>query len=85
MFGSESALNPNSKLYDWNQSTKSVFVYFQVDTSAPSGEASTAAAVFSAGWAAIIAVCGAALGALVTALAMSANNRRKSRKAAAAA
>ena len=85
MFGSESAFNLNSKLYDWNQSAKSVFVYFQVDTSAPSDDASTAGSVFTGGMITISAICGAAFGAMVTALAMTAINKRKSKKAAAAA
>ena len=85
MFGSDSAFNLNSKLYDWNQNAKSVFVYFKVDTSAPLGGASTAGSVFSAGWAAIIAVCGVGLGALVTVLAMTAVNKKKGKKAAVAA
>ncbi len=83
MFGSESAFNLNNKLYDWNQSAKSVFVYFQVDETAPVGEASTSGSAFSAGISAVCGVGGAGLGALVTALAMTANNKKKDKKAAA--
>ena len=83
MFGSESAFNLNSKLYDWNQSAKSVFVYFKTDETAPVGDASTSASTFSAGRVAIAAICGVGLGALVTALAMTANNRKKGKKATA--
>ena len=82
MFGSESAFNLNNKLYDWNQSAKSVFVYFQVDETAPVGEASTSGSAFSAGISAVCGVGGAGLGALVTALAMTANNKKKGKKAA---
>ena len=85
MFGSDSAFNLNSKLYDWNQSAKSVFVYFKIDEAAPLGDASTSGSAFSAGIAAVIGVCGVGLGALVTAVAMTAVNKRKSKKATAAA
>ena len=85
MFGSDSAFNLNSKLYDWNQSAKSVFVYFKVDETAPVGEAATAGSAFSTGRVAVAAICGVGLGALVTALAMTAVNKKKSRKATAAA
>ena len=84
MFGSESAFNLNSKLYDWNQSAKSVFVYFKVDETAPLGDASTSGSAFSPGIVAVVAICGVGLGALVTALAMTAVNKRKNRKATAA-
>ena len=85
MFGSDSAFNLNSKLYDWNQSAKSVFVYFKVDETAPLGDASTSGSAFSAGRVAVAAIGGVTLGALVTALAMTAVNKRKSKKATAAA
>ena len=85
MFGSESAFNLNSRLYDWNQSAKSVFVYFKVDETAPVGEAATSASSFSAGRVAVAAICGLAAGALVTAVAMTAINKKKGKKATAAA
>ena len=81
MFGSESAFNLNSKLYDWNQSAKSVFVYFKIDETAPVGGASTSGSAFSAGRVAVFAICGVGLGALVTAICMTAVNKRKSKKA----
>ena len=84
MFGSDSAFNLNNKLYDWNQSAKSVFVYFKVDETSPIGDASTSGSAFSTGIVAVVAIGGVALGALVTALAMTAVNKRKSRKATAA-
>ena len=84
MFGSESAFNLNSKYYDWNQSAKSVFVYFKVDETAPVGDASTQGSAFAAGRTVIAAICGAGLGALVAAVSMVAVNKRRSKKAAAA-
>ena len=81
MFGSDSAFNLNSKLYDWNQSARSVFVYFKVDETAPLGDASTSGSAFSAGIVAVFGVCGVGLGALVTALAMTAVNKRKAKRA----
>ena len=85
MFGSDSAFNLNSKLYDWNQSTKSVFVYFKIDETVPVGDTSTSGSAFSAGRIAVAAICGIAAGALVTAVCMTAVNKRKSKKATAAA
>ena len=85
MFGSDSAFNLNSKLYDWNQRAKSVYVYFKVDETAPVGEASTSGSAFSAGRVAVVAICGVGLGALVTAVCMTAVNKRKTKKATAEA
>ena len=82
MFGSESAFNLNNKLYDWNQSAKSVFVYFKPDTSVTPG-ASTAGAAFSTGTIALVGIGSAALGSVITAYAVMAFGKRK--KAAAAA
>ena len=82
MFGSESAFNLNSKLYDWNQSAKSVFVYFKPDTSVTPG-ASTAGSAFSTGTIALVGIGSAALGSVITAYAVMAFGKRK--KAAAAA
>lgn len=80
MFGSDSAFNLNSKLYDWNQSAKSMFVYFQIDKTAPVGEASTSGSAFSAGRVAVAVICGVCFGALVTAVCMTAYHKRKSKK-----
>ena len=77
MFGSDSALNLNSKLYDWNQSAKSIYLYFQVDKTAPVQEASTAGSAFIGGWIAIAAVLGMGLGALVTAISMKTVRKKK--------
>ena len=62
-----------------------MFVYYQVDTTVTPGEASTEASSFSAGRAAVTGICGAGLGALVTALAMTTYTRRKGKKETAAA
>ena len=80
MFGSSAAFNLNNKFYDWNQSAKSVFVYFKVDTSV-TPEASTSGSLFGAGWVALIGVGCAGLGAAVTALAMKASAKKKKSEA----
>ena len=77
MFGSESAFNLNNKMYDWNQSAKSIYLYFQVDKTAPVQEASTAGSAFIGGWIAIAAVLGMGLGALVTAISMKTVRKKK--------
>ena len=66
MFGSKSAFNLNSNLYDWNESAKSVFVYYKTDSSA----ASTTGSNFTGGTLALTGGAGLAVGAIVTALAM---------------
>ena len=66
MFGSESAFNLNSNLYDWNNSAKSVFVYFKTDNSSTN----TTGSNFTGGALALSGGAGLALGAVVTALAM---------------
>ena len=75
MFGSGSAFNLNSELYDWNKSAPSVMVYFKVDTAAekPDSTGST----FTAGNLALAGVAGLAVGAVVTALASKAVCRKK--------
>ena len=75
MFGTKSAANLNSELYDWNKSAPSVMVYFKVDTAAekPAPTAST----FTAGNLALAGVAGLAVGAVVTALASKAVCRKK--------
>ncbi len=81
MFGSKTAFNLNSKLYDWNQSAKSVFVYFQIDKQAPVKEMQTAGSSFTGGWLALTGVLGMGLGAGITALVM--RTFRKKEEAAA--
>ena len=80
MFGEKAAFNLNNKLYCWNQSAKSVMVYFKVDTSAASS-AGAAGTNFTSGHLALVGAGGLALGALVTALA--ASGKKKSKKEAA--
>ena len=81
MFGSETAFNLNNKMYDWNQSAKSIFVYFQVDKDAKVQEASTSGSSFTGGWIALTAILGVALGAVVTAVSMTAMRKKKERAA----
>ena len=79
MFGSDSAFNMNSSLYDWNNDAKSVYVYFQTDDSAPS----TAGANFTAGTIALSAGIGIAVGAVITAFAMKTKTKKEDNKAVA--
>ena len=76
MFGSDSAFNLNNKLYDWNQSAKSIYVYFKTDKNAPV-EAATSASAFTGGWIAVAAVLGMVSGAAVTAVSMTAIRKKK--------
>ena len=80
MFGSESAFNMNNKLYDWNQSAKSVFVYYKVDNTAPLTPR-TSGSAFSGGMLALAGLGGLAFGALITALSMTAWRRKKQQPA----
>ena len=82
MFGSDSAFNMNNKLYVWNQNAKSVYVYFKVDTTAPLTPR-TSGSAFSGGMLALTGVGGLALGALITALSMTAYRKKKNGMAAA--
>ena len=76
-FGGEAAFNLNYRGYDWNQNAKSVFVYFQIDPDAPVRDAGTAGSVFTAGWLALSAVSGLAVGAVVTAVCMTTYRKKK--------
>lgn len=76
MFGEKSAANLNNKLYCWNQSAKSVMVYFKVDTSAAS-TAGTAGSNFTAGNLALAGIFGLAVGAVVTALGIKVFGKKK--------
>ena len=82
MFGEKAAFNLNNKLYCWNQSAKSVMVYFKVNTAAASSAATTGSS-FSAGNLAIASVAGLAIGALISGIAVSSANKKKAKKAAA--
>ncbi len=74
-FGEKAAFNLNNKLYCWNQSAKSIMVYYKLDKSA-----STAGSNFSAGTLALAGGGGLLLGAAVTALGITASGKRKDNK-----
>ena len=74
MFGSDAAFNLNSSLYDWNDDAESVYVYFQTDDTVAPATGTT----FTGGTLALTGGAGIALGAVVTALAMTL--KRKSDK-----
>ncbi len=80
MFGSGSAFNLNSELYDWNKDAPSVMVYFKTETSSA---ASTSGSTFTAGSLALAGGAGLAFGALISGIAAAAVGRKKSGKAAA--
>ncbi|MBO4893590.1 MAG: hypothetical protein J5562_01590 [Clostridia bacterium] len=79
MFGSGAAFNLNNELYDWNKSAKSVFVYYQVETS--SSSASTAGSTFTAGNLALAGAGGLAVGALITGIASALVSKKKRKSA----
>jgi hypothetical protein len=81
MFGSDSAFNLNSSLYDWNDGAKSVFVYFKTDDTA---KASTSGSNFTGGTLALTGVAGFAIGALGSLLIISASKKRRTDSEAAA-
>ena len=82
MFGEKAAFNLNDKHYCWNQSATSVMVYFKVDTAAASS-AGTTGSSFTAGNLALAGGAGLALGALISGIAVSSANKKKSKKAVA--
>ena len=75
MFGQDVAFNLNNELYDWNKDAPSVYVYYKTD-SAPAG-AGAAGTLATTGTAALTGVAGLAVGALATALAMTAAKKKK--------
>ena len=77
MFGSDAAFNLNSSLYDWNNSAKSVYVYFRVDEDAANATGSS----FTGGAVALAGGAGLVLGAVATALCMTATKKKKETKA----
>ena len=79
MFGSGSAFNLNSEIYDWNKDAPSVMVYYKTDSSSAGASGSN----FTAGNLAIAGGAGLALGALISGIAAAAVGRKKSGKAAA--
>ncbi len=74
MFGTKSAANLNSELYDWNKSAPSIMVYFKVDTAAKS---TSTGSNFTAGNFAIAGVAGLGIGAVVTAVASAVTGKKK--------
>lgn len=78
MFGSDAAFNLNNPLYDWNNSAKSVFVYFKTDNIRSNSTGST----FTGGTVALTGGAGIALGALATAVAMTAQKKKEDNSAA---
>jgi hypothetical protein len=75
MFGSESAYNLNNTQLIWNNEAKSVYVYFNVDTSA-SGSLTTGSS-FTAGYIILAAVGGLAVGAIGAACVVLAAKKKK--------
>ena len=73
MFGSGAAFNLNSSLYDWNESAKSVIVYFKTDDSVPSATGTN----FTGGTLALTGGAGVAVGALATAFAMKPRKKKE--------
>ena len=71
MFGSDAAFNLNSSLYDWNDSSPSVYIYFKTDA----GTASTTGTNFTTGTLALTGSVGIALGAVITALVLKAKRK----------
>lgn len=76
MFGSGSAFNLNSSLYDWNNKAKSVYVYYKTDSSKPSTSAST----FSGGTVALTGGAGLAIGVFAAVLGIKATDKKKKPK-----
>ena len=76
MFGSDSAFNLNSNLYDWNNNATSVFVYFKTDEGV---NTSTSGSNFTGGAVALTGGVGPALGAVVTALAMKPRRKKETK------
>ncbi len=80
MFGSGSAFNLNSEIYDWNKDAPGIMVYFKTDAAAAKTPG-TAGSNFTAGNLALAGIGGMALGAVVSAFAVSSANKKKSKKA----
>ena len=80
MFGEKAAFNLNDKRYCWNESAKSIMVYFKVDKAAPAVTGSG----ISGGTLALAAGFGFIAGAAIVLIAMTASKKRKDGKAATA-
>ena len=76
MFGEKAAFNLNDSHYCWNQSAKSIMVYFKVDK-AVSSNASTTGSNFTGGILVLVGACGLAVGALGTAICTKAVGKKK--------
>ena len=81
MFGSSSAFNLNSELYNWNKSAPGVMVYYKTDTSAKAS--GTAGSNFTAGNLAIAGAIGIAAGALISGIAAKTAGKKKKSPSAA--
>ena len=81
MFGSAAAENLNNPLYVWKSDAPKVFVYFKTDSDVSDG-ASVTGSGFTGGTLAITGAAGLAVGALVTALGMTAFRKKKEKAAA---
>jgi len=78
-FGSDAAENLNNTLYVWNSAAPKVFVYFKTDANAVT---KTTGSSFTAGNVVLSGTAGLALGALATALGMTATGKKKKTSAA---
>ena len=76
MFGSDAAYNLNNVQFVWNNEAPSVFVYFNVDTSA--AEPATTGSSFSAGYLVLASIAGLVVGAGLGALVLLSVKRKKS-------
>ena len=74
MFGSNAAFNLNSNLYDWNNSAKSIFVFFKVDDTA---KANLTGSNFSFGALALTGGAGLVIGSLITKIGAAVTGKRK--------
>ena len=72
LFEKTGALDLNSTLFTWNHGKDGIYVYFKTDDTA-----SAAGSVFSNGYIAIAAVCGIALGAVATLVAMASKKKKE--------
>jgi hypothetical protein len=74
MFGSDSAFNLNSSLYDWNNDAESIYVYFRTDSNTVTSSGSN----FTAGTVALAGGTGLLAGAVL--IALTAKTKRKNAK-----
>ena len=79
MFGSGSAFNLNSELYDWNKKARQIMVYYKVDNT-PAKTGSAAGSTFSTGTFALTGAAGLAVGALISGLAVKSAGKKKTKE-----